>query len=83
MIRFIVISFGLIKEMTKDENEPDSISSNFKNHTIFLVEIAIRALECIRTSVSSLVFTIFDTTLTTCNKSKMYFFDSLPDFEKR
>lgn len=34
--------------MTKDEDEAESISSNFKNHAVFLAEIAVKALEFIR-----------------------------------
>ena len=37
--------------MTKDENEVDSMSSNFRNHSIFLAEVGIKAMEYIRLQV--------------------------------
>lgn len=57
--------------MTKSDDEAESISSNFKNHTVFLAEIAVKTLEFIRLQVSQLMYGIFETTLSTCNKEKM------------
>lgn len=34
--------------MTKTDDDAESISSNFRNHTVFLAEIAVNALEFIR-----------------------------------
>ncbi|EAR84507.2 hypothetical protein TTHERM_00655350 (macronuclear) [Tetrahymena thermophila SB210] len=60
-----------IKEMTKDENEAESISSNFRNHSIFLAELGMKAMEYIRLQVAQLSYQVFDTVLTTCNRQKI------------